>query len=1019
MAFEPSTMDNVLVKAGAVEQQYEAAQQAALPTNSMVTIMLSDGSTLEPAEMVEHQEIGMEEEKVTKLPEKTMVLEIPTEVDAADKDDAESITQSREAYVASPSVLSPADSPRTSEVQLCEPANRMRSRSSSMKSGMSSESHNVDWEELDKTEEQTQKEGPSDDATALLLARLEKENNALAVDPKAANTKPRQSISRPPSMQQLRKLVSEPIRSSLRYSLLPSPPPMTELEFWSALVSNYPQTAQRLPTLTSHKIRGGIPPPLRGVVWMSIAGARENFLETEYERLITESSPYEKLIGKDIGRSYPGVDMFRDPKGDGQQMLGKVLNAFSLWDSEIGYCQGLGFVVGPLIMHMADRDAFCVLVRLMEHYDLRSCFLPNLAGLHLRIFQFQLLLQQHLPTLAAHLDKLNVEPLYLSQWFLSFFGVTCPLPMLLRIYDVILTEGASETLMRVALSLMRRNEQRILAATEFEDIMSFLLSRGLWDTYECNADDLVNDFCSFTGSVTRETLESLEVKFKANANGDPTSPLASRPDVHSAASGFLGRFWAGSSSANKLTPLTPSLTAPSRPISYLRRSPSKQSMASTLNSIEGAESNSSTASNSSASTDATDVSRQMSAEWVPLKPATPTSSTGSATVRTTMASKDKNLHAQIEELLTAMSDLQRENARVVSDLQREREEREEDRKLVCTNVEKMKQEIAETLGLLGNDNASAPTNFEKPTTGTGLRESSVTIDEHCSPLDALAAHFSERPTSKRTSVFLSKHQLRDDANRWKDSYDHEAARCAALTQRIADHDRDTTSLRDQLREARQRIQDSHRENQRLERNLQEIKTKRKSNGTDSAPETPSSATSEYFPPSSSSSSLHVSTTSSSGLREFRLGRPAPSRHVSTASSPSNTHAPSASTPTFSKRVSSLSTQTVLATEDHKPATEDALLLELVTAKTDAASARQELDEVKGKLDALRRLVAGSGDKAAPGSAKLEVTRSSTGFNQTIVTVKTNDNASEANGIAKIQTPGSGGFFSGWGKRVVS
>ena len=57
-------------------------------------------------------------------------------------------------------------------------------------------------------------------------------------------------------MQQLKKLVNGPQRQSLRYSLIPAPQ-MTELEFWAALVSDYPQTAQRLPTLTAHKIRGG------------------------------------------------------------------------------------------------------------------------------------------------------------------------------------------------------------------------------------------------------------------------------------------------------------------------------------------------------------------------------------------------------------------------------------------------------------------------------------------------------------------------------------------------------------------------------------------------------------------------------------------------------------------------------------------------------------------------------------------------------------------------------------------
>lgn len=142
---------------------------------------------------------------------------------------------------------------------------------------------------------------------------------------------------------------------------------MTELEFWAALVKDYPQTAQRLPTLTSNKIKSGVPPPLRGVVWMSMVGARDADLSDKFDKLCTEASPYDNLIGKDVGRSFPGVEMFRDPEGEGQTMLGRVLRAFSLYDTEIGYCQGLGFLVGPLLMQMGDKDAFCVLVRYAEY----------------------------------------------------------------------------------------------------------------------------------------------------------------------------------------------------------------------------------------------------------------------------------------------------------------------------------------------------------------------------------------------------------------------------------------------------------------------------------------------------------------------------------------------------------------------------------------------------------------------------------------------------------------------------
>ena len=203
----------------------------------------------------------------------------------------------------------------------------------------------------------------------MLLARLEHENSRLAKNPKSftarvpsrGDTAPSPKPTRM-SMSQLRQMVHGPTPAALRYSILP-PPPMTDLEFYRALVQDPQQTAARLPTLLSAKVRKGIPPPLRGVVWQSMSGARDRALEDLFERLSGESSPYEGIIGKDLGRSFPGVDMFRDPEGDGQRMLGRVLRCFSLYDTKIGYCQGLPFLGGPLLMHMPEKQAFCVLVR--------------------------------------------------------------------------------------------------------------------------------------------------------------------------------------------------------------------------------------------------------------------------------------------------------------------------------------------------------------------------------------------------------------------------------------------------------------------------------------------------------------------------------------------------------------------------------------------------------------------------------------------------------------------------------
>ena len=620
----------------------------------------------------------------------------------------------------------------------------------------------------------------------------------------------------------------------------------------------------------------------------------------------------------------------------------------------------------------------------MEHYDLRSCFLPDLSGLHLRVYQFQNLLQQHLPQLTAHLEQLKVEPLYLSQWFLSFFGVTCPLPMLIRIYDVILTEGASETLMRVALSLMRRNEKRILASSEFEDVMQFLLGRAVWDTYNCNANDLVNDFCTWTGLVTREGLQLLENKFKDNQQ----TVVTAAPTLHSAATRFLGRFWAGAAIASSPKAISPSLSAPSQIASDIRRTTSKQSMASTLHSIESSESSQSTAPTETSST-----SRQSSADCVSSK-----QTLSFSTPTPIRANKDKDLHSQIEDLLMALSNTQREHSALASELQREREEREEDRAVVQKALERLNK--GSSLSIILEDGADPDATAPQSTSSAPDLEGTISD---------LESHFT--PASKRSSLVLqTKHQLRDEAQRWKTQYTEESNRSRELARQLTEREAEVHGYKDQLREARARIADAYREKQRLE------KINRSQRPPPRSP-TPlrSSAALELSVDTSASNTAAAGDSgastpaSTSGLRELKLGRP--------------TSVSSVTTPLHNKRLSSLAAPAVLAaTEDHQPPKEEALLLELVSAKTAEAVARQELEEVKGKLDAMRKLMGGGGGGSPGGGSHSASPSVVEGLRWTPpgtsgkATEKEKEREKERT-AATVST--SGGFFSGWGKRAVS
>lgn len=53
------------------------------------------------------------------------------------------------------------------------------------------------------------------------------------------------------------------------------------------------------------------------------------------------------------GRTFPKHPYYSQPLGPGQLSLFNLLKAYSLLDNEVGYCQGLSFVAGILLLHVS------------------------------------------------------------------------------------------------------------------------------------------------------------------------------------------------------------------------------------------------------------------------------------------------------------------------------------------------------------------------------------------------------------------------------------------------------------------------------------------------------------------------------------------------------------------------------------------------------------------------------------------------------------------------------------------
>lgn len=161
-----------------------------------------------------------------------------------------------------------------------------------------------------------------------------------------------------------------------------------------------------------------------------------------YRELLKLTSPYEKMITRDLSRTFPMHEFFKTSSGAGQDSLFNIMKAYSLYDSEVGYCQGLSFIGGSLLMHMPEEQAFACMVHLLHTCQLRKLYTPRMELLQLCLYQFDRLVEENLPKVHNHLFEMGIRStMYASQWFLTLFSYRFPLDFVFRILDLLFAVG--------------------------------------------------------------------------------------------------------------------------------------------------------------------------------------------------------------------------------------------------------------------------------------------------------------------------------------------------------------------------------------------------------------------------------------------------------------------------------------------------------------------------------------------------------------------------------------------------
>ncbi|KAK3733569.1 hypothetical protein QZH41_014819 [Actinostola sp. cb2023] len=227
------------------------------------------------------------------------------------------------------------------------------------------------------------------------------------------------------------------------------------------------------------RVYKGIPNSLRGDTWKRLLGLENIPNRTAtYEmmkKIARAQSPDVRQIDLDVNRTYRDHIMFRERFGIKQQALFHVLAAYSMYNVEVGYCQGMSGIAAILLMYLNEEDAFWALSIMLtgRKHSMHGLFIPGFP----KLLRFQehhdRILKKLAPRLFKHLEKEGCHTsLYTLKWFMQCFLDRLPFSLTLRVYDIFMLEG-DRVLTAMAYNIMKMHK-KIFSKMNLEEVVQFL-----------------------------------------------------------------------------------------------------------------------------------------------------------------------------------------------------------------------------------------------------------------------------------------------------------------------------------------------------------------------------------------------------------------------------------------------------------------------------------------------------------------------------------------------------------------
>ena len=193
------------------------------------------------------------------------------------------------------------------------------------------------------------------------------------------------------------------------------------------------------------------------------------------------------LIYRDIKRTFPlqhysSVNKLK--KENDEKCLYNVLKAFWNIDEEIGYCQGMNYITGFLLLisDFDERNAFFLLIsifsqsfqkRKRNNFSLRGLFIEEFPLLYFYIFIFDDLLLKYIPELRKHLiDNEIPNDVWIIKWFQTAFTMILPINWSKKLWDNIFSSDFF-FIIKFSISLCINLSKDILELNDQQQIMDY------------------------------------------------------------------------------------------------------------------------------------------------------------------------------------------------------------------------------------------------------------------------------------------------------------------------------------------------------------------------------------------------------------------------------------------------------------------------------------------------------------------------------------------------------------------